>query len=75
MLLHFKLSKLGQSLCVDNTGFPRPSRIYNITALLKVSYKIKPFSKKHSTKYNRPLFIFTSLNIVGNFGTNYTPYM
>ena len=22
--LHFKLSKLGQILCVDKTGFPRP---------------------------------------------------
>ena len=26
-LLHFKLSKSGQILCVDKTGFPRPSHI------------------------------------------------
>ena len=28
-LLHFKLSKLGQILCVDRTCFPRPGHIYN----------------------------------------------
>ena len=27
-LLHFKVSKLGQILCVDKTGFLRPSHIY-----------------------------------------------
>ena len=28
MLLHFKLSKSGQILCVDKTCFPRPGHIY-----------------------------------------------
>ena len=27
-LLHFKLSKSGQILCVDKTNFPRPGHIY-----------------------------------------------
>ena len=27
-LLHFKVSKLGQILCVDNTGFLKPGHIF-----------------------------------------------
>ena len=27
-LLHFQVSKLGQILCVDKTGFPRPGHIF-----------------------------------------------
>ena len=29
-LLHFKLSKSGQILCVDKTSFPRPGHICNM---------------------------------------------
>ena len=30
-LLHFKLSKSSQILCVDKTGFPRPGHIWSYT--------------------------------------------
>ena len=42
-LLHFKLSKLGQVLCVDKTGFPRPGQFQilkkhpNITNIISVN--------------------------------------
>ena len=32
-LLHFKLSKLGQFLCVDKTCFPKPSHNLTLTLL------------------------------------------
>ena len=32
-LLHFKLLKSGQILCVDKTCFPRPGHIYSSTAI------------------------------------------
>ena len=43
-LLHFKLSKLGQILHVDKTGFPRPGHIYAcgcpivLRVMLRASY-------------------------------------
>ena len=36
-LLHFELSKLGQILCVDMTGFLRPGHIFNFHWLLSKS--------------------------------------
>ena len=35
-LLHFKLSKSGQILRVDKTGFPRPSHIFRQATELSV---------------------------------------
>ena len=44
MLLHFKLSKSGQVLHVDKTGFPRPVHIckflWSITTFSKLSYAV-----------------------------------
>ena len=37
MFVHFKLSKSGQILRVDKTGFPRPSHIYK--SFIKCSYQ------------------------------------
>ena len=36
-LLHFELSKLGEILCVDMTGFLRPGHIFNFHWLLSKS--------------------------------------
>ena len=39
-LLHIKLSKSGQILCVDKNGFPRPSHIYILCPVIILDYII-----------------------------------
>ena len=47
-LLHFKLSKSCQILCVDKTCFPRPSHIYVCTTCSKLTLEQIKLTKKES---------------------------